>query len=115
MTLLVDDQFNTPEIRSMTHGIFGEISDATGWNKEISISLKEFHGVNQKKKPCLQDRTETVSKCIGRCFEREFVAKSRCRSVRLTMQSGGLIDSFFLHEQHALHDKSDQHTILQRD
>ena len=84
--LLISDRHSTYDIRSLTHGFYLQ----RGWQKDISLSLKEFHAEPKKRASsssqsgyqqalCTSDKTKTVSRCISLCFHRALVDKIHCR------------------------------------
>lgn len=77
--LLITDEYNTHDIFPLTHGFYLE----RGWNKHISLSLKEFHVESRVNMPCIKNKSETVSRCISSCFAKSIITKSNCRYVWL--------------------------------
>ena len=83
--LMISDRHSTYDIRSLTHGFYLQ----RGWQKDISLSLKEFHAEPKKRQSshsadhqqalCTNDKTKTVSRCISLCFHRALVDKIHCR------------------------------------
>jgi len=74
--LMISDAEDTVDIHSLTHGVYVE----SGWNKDVSISLKMFQRQSTGARPCSPDANRTTSRCISRCFHRALVNQSGCRS-----------------------------------
>nr|CAH0112524.1 unnamed protein product [Daphnia galeata] len=73
--MMISDRYSTHDIRALTHGFFLE----QGWNKEVAVSLRHFQAENKHQAPCSPDESQTVSRCISRCFHETLIHKTGCR------------------------------------
>ncbi|XP_071524310.1 acid-sensing ion channel 1A-like isoform X2 [Panulirus ornatus] len=73
--VVVHEAEDDPSLLIKTHGYLVSLS----WNKEISLSLKQFQSLSTKRKPCRDDPAYRQTHCLNDCFSRAFVRTLRCR------------------------------------
>ncbi|CAL4121652.1 unnamed protein product, partial [Meganyctiphanes norvegica] len=74
-TVVVHDPVEDPSLIVKTHGYFVSYN----WNKDISVSLKEFHSLDSSRKHCQTEPGVSSSRCLNECFSTVFAKQMRCR------------------------------------